>query len=331
MQDRVPEARIYKVWLAPEWTSDESDLSAARRLRPDERQDLAALSAARLRGPDRDRRQRVPHDQRDRRRLRRLCDRRRRRRTCAAVEQALDEELARFLAEGPTRAELERVRTEIRCAVHSRRRAGRRLRRQVATSWPRTPSTAAGPTSTGIRSSSCATATQQQVLAAARKWITASRSSSRSTVSDGARQPSGADRRSLEAADAADVPRRAVPDARARDADERHAADRRGTPRRARRAIQPAARRRLRGRPVRLARRRDDDDGDARRGHGVAWTRSRSAMRCAALGAELDVRRQSRLLRRRPVRAQGEPRRFARDLRRRDPEPGVRAGTSSSD
>ncbi len=33
-----------------------------------------------------------------------------------AVERALDEELARFLAEGPTRAELDRVKTEIRGA-----------------------------------------------------------------------------------------------------------------------------------------------------------------------------------------------------------------------
>ena len=35
-------------------------------------------------------------------------------RTLQTVERALDEELARFLAEGPTRAELERVKTEIR-------------------------------------------------------------------------------------------------------------------------------------------------------------------------------------------------------------------------
>ena len=28
-------------------------------------------------------------------------------------------------------------------------------------------------------------------------------------------------------------------------------------------------------------------DGDARRGHGDAWTRSRSATSCASLGAEL--------------------------------------------
>ena len=75
MQDRVPEARIYKVWLAPEWISDDSTYLQLADLRADERQDVAALPAARLRGPDRDRRQRFPDDQRDRGRLRRLCDR----------------------------------------------------------------------------------------------------------------------------------------------------------------------------------------------------------------------------------------------------------------
>ncbi len=34
----------------------------------------------------------------------------------AKVEKALDEELARFLAQGPTRAELDRAKTEIRAA-----------------------------------------------------------------------------------------------------------------------------------------------------------------------------------------------------------------------
>ena len=49
-----------------------------------------------------------------------------------------------------------------------------------------------------------------------------------------------------------------------------------------------------------------------------------SARRRAHLG------REPRLLRRRPVGAEGKPRRVARHLRRRDPEPGIRADASSS-
>jgi zinc protease len=113
MQDRVPEARVYKVWLAPEWRSDEATylqladyvLTSGKTSRLYQRlvyEDQIATDAGAFamineiagayvvyatagEGQDLD-----------------------------AVEQALDEELERFLAEGPTRAELERVKTELR-------------------------------------------------------------------------------------------------------------------------------------------------------------------------------------------------------------------------
>jgi zinc protease len=115
IQDRVPEARIYKVWLAPEWISDESTyltladsvLTSGKTSRLYQRlvyEDQIATDAGAFplineiagayvvyatAGEGQE---------------------------LAAVERALDEELARFLAEGPTRAELERVKTEIRAS-----------------------------------------------------------------------------------------------------------------------------------------------------------------------------------------------------------------------
>jgi zinc protease len=113
MQDRVPEARVYKVWLAPEWISDDSTylqladyvLTSGKTSRLYQRlvyEDQIATDVGAFvlsneiagayvmyanAGEGEDLR---------------------------AVERALDEELARFLRDGPTRAELERVKTEIR-------------------------------------------------------------------------------------------------------------------------------------------------------------------------------------------------------------------------
>ncbi|HUQ53837.1 MAG TPA: pitrilysin family protein [Gammaproteobacteria bacterium] len=113
MEDRVPEARIYKVWLAPEWISDDSTylqladyvLTSGKTSRLYRRlvyEDQIATDASAFamineiagayvvyataaEGQD-----------------------------LATVERALDEELERFLADGPTRAELDRVKTELR-------------------------------------------------------------------------------------------------------------------------------------------------------------------------------------------------------------------------
>jgi zinc protease len=113
MQDRVPEARIYKVWLGPEWAADDSTylqladyaLTSGKTSRLYQRlvyKDQIATDAGAFAlnneiagayivyataAPGQD---------------------------LAKVEKALDEELARFLAQGPTRAELDRAKTEIR-------------------------------------------------------------------------------------------------------------------------------------------------------------------------------------------------------------------------
>ncbi|HEX7050325.1 MAG TPA: pitrilysin family protein [Longimicrobiales bacterium] len=115
MQDRVPQARIYKVWNIPEWGSADGDYLALaadvlasgktsrlyKRLVYDEQiaTDVSAfpwlkeiggqfiLSATARPGGD-----------------------------LAEVERVLDEELDRFLAEGPTPEELERVQTQARAS-----------------------------------------------------------------------------------------------------------------------------------------------------------------------------------------------------------------------
>jgi zinc protease len=113
MQDRVPEARLYKVWRFPEWRSDDNTLMELvdavltsgktsrlyKRLVYDDQiaTDAGAYAlAGEIAGAY------VVYatvsDAKD----------------LAKAESVLDEELARFLRDGPTRAELERVRTEIK-------------------------------------------------------------------------------------------------------------------------------------------------------------------------------------------------------------------------
>jgi zinc protease len=113
MEDRVPQARVYKAWAGPEWISDEatfmqlasSVLTSGKSSRLYHRlvyQDQIATSvgafplAGEIAGafivwgtaqPGGD---------------------------LAQIERALDEEVERFLAEGPTPEELERVQTEVR-------------------------------------------------------------------------------------------------------------------------------------------------------------------------------------------------------------------------
>ena len=113
MQDRVPQARVYKVWRGPEWRSDDTTLFELidavltsgktsrlyQRLVYDDEiaTDVGAFSidgeiaggyvayATAADGQD-----------------------------LGTVERALDDELARFLRDGPTRAEVERVRADIK-------------------------------------------------------------------------------------------------------------------------------------------------------------------------------------------------------------------------
>jgi len=169
MQDRVPEARIYKVWLAPEWISDDSTylqladlvLTSGKTSRLYQRlvyEDQIATDASAFpmineiagayvvyataaEGQD-----------------------------LQTVERALDEELARFLAEGPTRAELERAKTEIRAGFIRgvEQVGGFRGKSNILAE-----STVYGGRPDFYRHSLGVLngATQQQVLATARKWI----------------------------------------------------------------------------------------------------------------------------------------------------------------
>lgn len=111
MQDRVPQTRIYKVWAAPEWAAEDSDLlqlatsiiGGGKNSRLYERlvyedqtatdvgafmfaieiAGIIAVTATVQPGGD-----------------------------VEAVERAMDEEMARFLERGPTKDELNRVRTQ---------------------------------------------------------------------------------------------------------------------------------------------------------------------------------------------------------------------------
>jgi zinc protease len=113
LQDRVPQARIYKIWNVAEWGSPEADyLSLAasvlaegkssrfyKRLVYDERiaTDVQAFVFQKEIGSQFFIQAR-PQPGGD----------------LAAVERAIDEELARFIREGPTPAELQRVKTQFR-------------------------------------------------------------------------------------------------------------------------------------------------------------------------------------------------------------------------
>jgi zinc protease len=169
MQDRVPEARVYKVWLAPEWINDESTylqladlvLTSGKTSRLYQRlvyEDQIATDASAFAmineiagayvvyatvGEG----QNLP-----------------------AVERALDEELERFLAEGPTRAELERAKTEIRAGfIRGVEQVGgfRGKSNILAENAVYGGRPDFYKHSLGVLDA----ATQQQVLATARKWI----------------------------------------------------------------------------------------------------------------------------------------------------------------
>ena len=130
LQDRVPQARIYKVWNVPEWGSPEADyLSLVANV-------LADGKSSRLY-------KRLVYDDRIATDVQAFVfqkeigsqffiqARPQPGGDLAAVERAVDEELARFIRDGPTAAELERVKTQFRSNFIRGARAHRRIRRQV--------------------------------------------------------------------------------------------------------------------------------------------------------------------------------------------------------
>ena len=285
MQDRVPEARVYKVWLGPEWISDDSTylqladsvLTSGKTSRLYQRlvyDDQIATDAGAFALNNEIAGGYIVYA------------------TVGAgqepkkVERALDEEIARFLAQGPTRAELERAKTRDSSLVHPRHRAGRRLSAASRTSLPRTPCSAAGPISTSIRSSCC---TRPRHSRSSRPRERGSRATPlvlevQPFPDELGRDRSGADRSKLPMPQS--FPASAVPGAEPGHARERDAAHRGRAPRGAGRAVQPAAQRGLRRRPVRDARRREHDDGRCSTRARRAWTRCKIDDGLASLGAD---------------------------------------------
>jgi zinc protease len=113
MQDRVPQARIYKVWNVPEWGSAEADY-------------LNLVANALANGKSSRLYKRLVYDDRIATDVQAFVfqkeigsqffiqARPQPGGDLAAVERAVDEELARFIREGPTPAELQRVKTQFR-------------------------------------------------------------------------------------------------------------------------------------------------------------------------------------------------------------------------
>ncbi|HEX9581149.1 MAG TPA: pitrilysin family protein [Gemmatimonadales bacterium] len=113
MQDRVPQARIYKVWNVPQWKSADSDyldlitdlLTAGKTSRLYKRlvyDDQTATDVAAFIDP-----REIGGQVWVQATVQPGGD-------LAAVERALDEELGRFLRDGPTADELQRVKTQFR-------------------------------------------------------------------------------------------------------------------------------------------------------------------------------------------------------------------------
>ena len=148
LQDRVPQARIYKVWNVPAGGTAEADqLQPVRRdSRP--RQVLPSLQAARLRGSDRDRRNGVARWRARSPSLFMIQATARPGGDLTAVEKALQEELSDLLANGPTAEEVKRAQDAVpsptSCAASSASAASA----ANPTSWPRARSTRATPSTT---------------------------------------------------------------------------------------------------------------------------------------------------------------------------------------
>ncbi len=116
VEDRVPQARIYKVWNVPEWGSAESDylnlvtdvLASGKTSRFYKRlvyDDQLATSVSAFISQ-----REIGGQVQINATARPGVD-------LADVEAAMDEELARFVAEGPTAAELQRIKTQYRAQL----------------------------------------------------------------------------------------------------------------------------------------------------------------------------------------------------------------------
>ena len=173
MQDRVPQARIYKVWNMPQWgTRRRRPASTSSRACSRRGKTLAALQAAGLRRPDRDRRRRLPATrarsasqfvvQATAQPGRRSRRRSRRRSTRSWRGSSPD---------GPTADELERAQDASASPASCAASSGSAASAASPTSWRRARSSAAAPTPTSTRSSACSAATPADVREAAKRWL----------------------------------------------------------------------------------------------------------------------------------------------------------------
>ncbi len=138
MQDRVPQARIYKVWNVPEYGSADLDYLALVDPIFSSRGKTSRLYKRLVyRGSNRLRHRRLHRCARDGEPVPDRGHARNPGAICKAVERAFDEETGKLLADGPTAEELERVKTQQRRRFCSRNRADRRLRGKVGCSGAR--------------------------------------------------------------------------------------------------------------------------------------------------------------------------------------------------
>ena len=275
MQDRVPQTRIYKVWNVPQWGSADGDYLSLASSVLSTGQVVPALQAAGVRRADRERRGRVGRAARDRRTVHDRGGRaagygpgqgRARDRRGAGT-------LSRRRTDGgraPTGEDARRARDS---SAASSRSAGSAANR---TCLPKARCSPAGRTSTRCRCSGSPArprpgARRGGALALGRGVHPHGRARSPTTPP----AASGADRSRLPAV--GDAAQGRVPGARAGDAVERPQDRARRAARDPGGALRPAARRGLRGRPVRPAGHGQPGDEHAGRGHRPPGARSRSA------------------------------------------------------
>ena len=321
MQDRVPQARIYKVWNVPPWSSaDASALEIAASVLSDGKSSrlYKRLVYTDQIATDVD----ASVEEHEIGGLFTITASARPGTELARVEKAVDEELARFLAGGPTPAELARVKT--------RARAGfiRGIER-IGGFGGKSDVLAQGEVFAGrpdfykVRQQRVAAATVSEVKTVASRWLVRRRLHPRGPSLPRLRRGSGWGGSQCPAC-ARRRPEADLPHARARDAFQWPQDRPRRAPLDSSGALRPAARRGIRLGPVRAARHGEPGHGDARRGDHESNRHpdQRSSRRA---GGEPRRRLTTRRFHRVARGAARQARLFARSLRRRRPAPRVPA------
>ena len=169
MQDRVPQARVYKVWNVPQYGSADATylglaediLATGKASRLYQTAGLPRSYRHRAFGTSRRARDRRPDSP---------CWRRPSRMAISPLSSVVDEELARFLASGPTAAELERVKTDYRAASSPAWNGSAALAARP-TFCPRRRPFSATPPPIALISSASSTPPSLDLRNAAPKWL----------------------------------------------------------------------------------------------------------------------------------------------------------------